>query len=526
MEQRVYLHGDCGYLQHVRYNNIYGGNIKVEFYIKEIKSISDYYVREDNKLDDNQLNREVKIKITEANEKGYESPRHLIITGINGTGKTVLLESIHQRLRKKYTDVTGNSISYNPDKAVDSKLTFFEGFCEGGQKYFEPLFITIDDMFMPTKRENFNDYANFLFTIAKDSEVLLSDLKNAIVKLYENEFEDLDMQTDQIMIKLKDRIPFEVRNMSSGHYSFLNVYCHIRFSQFAFQWENSDLWSFLKDELKECKELSETIASKLVSYKSGHTEEQSRDLEETIKSEDGRLGALSEALSIAESRYKTIQRIDDNEHPRSRARDRDIAIDVYRSLQTSKNNTYKRILGKVPGLNIMAEFSTLTEKLKVCADKLLSGKLDMRNYPLIILIDEPESHLHIALQRTILPYLVNCFSNAQFIVATHSPFVITSLMNATLYNMENRERLIADLTLYSYQNVVESWFDLSLYSHEAIKNFRKFKKLTEQDSKFTDQEKDIYIQLYESLIQTDLCSAVIRLNLRKEIKDGEIYVLR
>lgn len=174
----------------------------------------------------------------------------------------------------------------------------------------------------------------------------------------------------------------------------------------------------------------------------------------------------------------------------------------------------------------MAEFSTLTEKLKVCADKLLSGKLDMRNYPLIILIDEPESHLHIALQRTILPYLVNCFSNAQFIVATHSPFVITSLMNATLYNMENRERLIADLTLYSYQNVVESWFDLSLYSHEAIKNFRKFKKLTEQDSKFTDQEKDIYIQLYESLIQTDLCSAVIRLNLRKEIKDGEIYVLR
>lgn len=381
-------------------------------------------------------------------------------------------------------------------------------------------------MFMPTKRENFNDYANFLFTIAKDSVVLLSDLKNAVAKLYENEFEDLDIQTDQIRIKLKGRAPFEVRNMSSGHYSFLNVYCHIRFSQFAFQWEDSDIWSLLKDELKDCKELSETIVSKLVSYKSSHTEEHSRDLEETIKSENGRLRALSEAFSIAESRYKTIQRIDNNEHPRSRARDRDIAIDVSRSLQTSKNNTYKRILGKVPRLNILAEFCALTEKLEICADKLLSGKLDMQNYPLIILIDEPESHLHIALQRTILPYLVNCFSNAQFIVATHSPFVITSLMNATLFNIENREHLIADLTLYSYQNVVESWFDLNLYSHETIKNFRKFKKLTEQNSKFTDQEKDIYIQLYDRLIQTDLCSAVTRLNLRKEIKDGEIYVLR
>lgn len=498
----------------------------MKFYVKEIDSFSDYYAREDNKLKGNQPNREVKIKISEADDRGYEFPRHLIITGINGTGKTVLLESVHQGLRKKYTELTGNSISYNPDRAVTTTLVFSEDFCEEEKKYFEPLFITIDDMFMPMKYENFNDYANFLFKMAKDSEFLFADLKKAISELYGDEFEDLDIQADRVRVKLKGRAPFGVKNMSSGHYSFLNIYCHIRFSQFAFQWENKDLWSFLKVELKECQKLSQTIVDKLQSYNSNHTIEQSRDLEETIKSETGRTRGLSEALSIAESRYDTIQRIDDKEHPRSRAHDRKIAIDVSRALQTSKNVIYNRILCDIPDLSIMTGFKRLTEKLELCADRLLGGKLDIKDFPLIVLIDEPETHLHIALQRTIMPYLVKCFKNAQFIVATHSPFVITSLMDATLFNMENRERLISDLTLYSYQNIVEGWFDLSLYSNETMKLFKKFKGLVEQKSKLTDNERDDYQKLYDSLIQTDLCSAVIRLNLRKEIRDGEIYVLR
>lgn len=498
----------------------------MEFYIKEIKSDSDYYSREDNKLKDNHPNRKVKIEISDVDDQGCEYPRHLIITGINGTGKTVLLESVHQELRKKYSDLTGNSISYNPNKEVQTQLTFYENFGEENLNYFEPLFITVDDMFMPTKRENFNDYANFFFKIARESEVLFSDLNNAISNLYEDEFEKLDLETEQIRIKLKGRAPFEVNNMSSGHYSFLNVYCHIRFSQFAFQWENEELWSFLKDELKECQKLSEAVAVKLVNYKSSHTKEQSRDLEETIKSEKGRTEELEEAVGIAKSRFGTIQKIDDSGHPRSRARDRDIAINVWRALQTSKNLIYNRILCNIPELSIMDDFNILTEKLEMCADRLLGGKLDMKDFPLIILIDEPESHLHIALQRTILPYLVQCFSNAQFIVASHSPFIITSLPDATLFNMENRECLIADLTLYSYQNIVEGWFDLNLYSNETVALFKKFKELAEQDSKLTVSEKDNYQELYESLIRTDLCSAVTRLNLRKEIKDGEIYVLR
>lgn len=41
----------------------------------------------------------------------------------------------------------------------------------------------------------------------------------------------------------------------------------------------------------------------------------------------------------------------------------------------------------------------------------------------IVLIDEIDKHLHIKIQKEVLPQLINLFPNIQFIVSTHSPFV-------------------------------------------------------------------------------------------------------
>ena len=51
----------------------------------------------------------------------------------------------------------------------------------------------------------------------------------------------------------------------------------------------------------------------------------------------------------------------------------------------------------------------------------------------VVLIDEPENHLHPSLQRDFLGNLVMAFPNVQFIVATHSPFVITSVKESKVY---------------------------------------------------------------------------------------------
>jgi predicted ATP-dependent endonuclease of OLD family len=90
--------------------------------------------------------------------------------------------------------------------------------------------------------------------------------------------------------------------------------------------------------------------------------------------------------------------------------------------------------------------------------------------PAIVLIDEIETHLHVELQKRVLPFLTKMFPNIQFIAATHSPFVITSLSNAAVFDLEKNERL-ENLSFYSYETVVESFLDTDLYSDQLKSYF-------------------------------------------------------
>ena len=49
-----------------------------------------------------------------------------------------------------------------------------------------------------------------------------------------------------------------------------------------------------------------------------------------------------------------------------------------------------------------------------------------------VLMDEPENHLHPRLQRSVLPGLLDAFPQAQFIVSTHNPFVVTSVRDSNV----------------------------------------------------------------------------------------------
>lgn len=56
----------------------------------------------------------------------------------------------------------------------------------------------------------------------------------------------------------------------------------------------------------------------------------------------------------------------------------------------------------------------------------------------IVLIDEIETHLHLELQKEILPFLTKLYPNIQFIVSTHSPFILSSVDNAVVFDLENK----------------------------------------------------------------------------------------
>jgi predicted ATPase len=65
-----------------------------------------------------------------------------------------------------------------------------------------------------------------------------------------------------------------------------------------------------------------------------------------------------------------------------------------------------------------------------------------------VLIDEPENHLHPSMQRTLLPNLESAFPNYRFVVATHSPFVVTSNPRANVFAlMFNANRRITSQQL-------------------------------------------------------------------------------
>jgi predicted ATP-binding protein involved in virulence len=98
------------------------------------------------------------------------------------------------------------------------------------------------------------------------------------------------------------------------------------------------------------------------------------------------------------------------------------------------------------------------------------------NKPGIVLIDEIETHLHLELQRIILPMLTRIFPNIQFIVTTHSPFILNSLKDATVFDLKTKKS-ITDLTDYSYEALAEGYFGVKTESSNAEIRLHRLKDL-------------------------------------------------
>lgn len=97
----------------------------------------------------------------------------------------------------------------------------------------------------------------------------------------------------------------------------------------------------------------------------------------------------------------------------------------------------------------------------------------------IVLIDEPETHLHLKLQEQVLPLLTSLFPNVQFIVATHSPAVIASIKNATIFDLTTKESRGSEETVgRSYSELMRAHFGLNNeYSGIADELFGKVDQL-------------------------------------------------
>ncbi|MBQ4401079.1 MAG: AAA family ATPase [Synergistaceae bacterium] len=107
---------------------------------------------------------------------------------------------------------------------------------------------------------------------------------------------------------------------------------------------------------------------------------------------------------------------------------------------------------------------------------LHKNQLSEYNKEGVVLIDEVETHLHIELQRKILPFLTKFFPRLQFIVSTHSPYVLTSLSNVVVYDLE-RQVMLRDLSEYSTDDVANGFFEAESYSVELEATLNRYKEL-------------------------------------------------
>ncbi|MCS0789504.1 AAA family ATPase [Cytobacillus firmus] len=139
-----------------------------------------------------------------------------------------------------------------------------------------------------------------------------------------------------------------------------------------------------------------------------------------------------------------------------------------------------------------------------------------------VLIDEIEAHLHVSLQKKILKFLSDFFPSIQFIVTTHSPFVINSIENVTIYDLE-KSIVKDDLSNYSYRAIVEQYLGVDQYSYIVKEKVKEYESLINKYKTLNEKEKLRYQELDEDLSNVpDLYSE--ELKLQKAFADLKIIM--
>lgn len=137
--------------------------------------------------------------------------------------------------------------------------------------------------------------------------------------------------------------------------------------------------------------------------------------------------------------------------------------------------------GKEPfGFNCMSSgFSAIMDIVLDIMIRMVKkkGKIFEFDLPGIVLIDEIETHLHLELQKKIMGILTGLFPNIQFVVSTHSPFVLNSLENVVIYDLENHVLVENGLADVPYDGIVKGYFQVDTLSENLKKKFEQYKFL-------------------------------------------------
>ena len=349
-------------------------------------------------------------------------PRHLIITGKNGSGKTSLLDAL-----SKYIDSIAAStklIDFRRNLKID-KQNLLNARTESNR-------------IATSKR--IKDYEDWIAQIENGLELSISPSEDAISKAYKN------------------------GNFIIAYYK--------AYRQFIPELSKQIETVELKDNYTVNEEPRNKFVKYLVSLKA--TEAFARTKNDIEKAD-----SINQWFINLES---ILKKIFDDESLKL-----DFNVDTFSFSIIEK--------GREP-----FDFTTLASGFSAVLDIIVDIIMRMEkktersftfDIPGIVLIDEIETHLHLKLQKEILPLLTSLFPNVQFIVSTHSPFILNSLENVIIYDLENRSLVDEPngLSDVPYSGIVEGYFKSDEMSDDLQKKFNRYKELAKK-GQLTDSDLD------------------------------------
>lgn len=136
----------------------------------------------------------------------------------------------------------------------------------------------------------------------------------------------------------------------------------------------------------------------------------------------------------------------------------------------------------------------------------------------LVMIDEVETHLHVELQKKIVPILMQLFPNIQFVLTTHSPFILNSTPNAIVYDLETGVLVEDGLDNLPYEGIIEGYFHADLLSDELRKKFDAYRNLVNKpeltDADFAEAaELELYLDEVPDYLALDFSAEYSRLKL-------------
>jgi predicted ATP-binding protein involved in virulence len=342
--------------------------------------------------------------------------KNLILTGGNGCGKTQLLNFLHEVLKKSIV----NRQNHNEQELVNN-IKHFQSLLESTSK----------------ASAKYNSYLNNINTWKEQLEetrnppISLSELEQFVVRYHERKalFSKFDA-TRQANIKAsraavsKEKLKQEETNERQGNAAAT------LFEEYLVSHKTSQAYaesSSIDNNPEEAQKIKEWF------------DKLEKDLRELFEDQSLKLNF--------DSKEQTFFIKQNNKEP-------------YRLQQLSS--------GFSSILSVYADLLTKVELRSIAPDEI-DG---------VVFIDEIDAHLHVSLQRKIFSFLDKAFPRVQFIVTTHSPFVVSSVDDAVIYDLSRLEH-VDDLSMYSYESVLEGLFNVLPVS-EILKN--KILKMSEMAS--------------------------------------------